>query len=78
VGIAGFRADLGIGDDFFGSWEDAFSETIRRKRWDWYIDDFSARLKPGAKRILMIRAGMSRTSPGACSRRSTRELCGAG
>jgi hypothetical protein len=53
VGIAGFRADLGIGDDFFGSREDAFSETVRRKRWDWYIDDFSARLKPGAKRILM-------------------------
>jgi predicted phage terminase large subunit-like protein len=51
VGIAGFRADLGIGDDFFGSREDAFSETVRRKRWDWYIDDFSARLKPGAKRM---------------------------
>ena len=23
------------------------------KRWEWYRDDFSARLKPGAKRILM-------------------------
>ena len=59
VGISGFRADLGLGDDFFGSREDAFSEAVRRKRWDWYIDDFSARLKPGsrseppAKRILM-------------------------
>lgn len=53
VGISGFRADLGLGDDFFGSREDAYSETVRRKRWDWYIDDFSARLKPGAKRILM-------------------------
>src|ERR1700704_2608525 len=53
VGISGFRADLGLGDDFFGSREDAFSETVRRKRWDWYVDDFSARLKPGAKRILM-------------------------
>ena len=53
VGIAGFRADLGLGDDFFGSREDAFSETVRRKRWDWYTDDFSSRLKPGAKRILM-------------------------
>ena len=28
-------------------------ETVREKRWDWYVDDFSARLKPGAKRILM-------------------------
>jgi predicted phage terminase large subunit-like protein len=25
----------------------------RQKRWDWYVDDFSARLKPGAKRVLM-------------------------
>lgn len=53
VGISGFRADLGLGDDFFGNREDAYSETIRQKRWDWYIDDFGARLKPGAKRILM-------------------------
>jgi predicted phage terminase large subunit-like protein len=53
VGISGFRADLGLGDDFFGNREDAYSETVRNKRWDWYIDDFSARLKPGAKRILM-------------------------
>ena len=53
VGISGFRADLGLGDDFFGNREDAYSETVRKKRWDWYIDDFSARLKPNAKRILM-------------------------
>ena len=53
VGISGFRADLGLGDDFFGSREDAYSETVRQKRWEWYIDDFSARLKPNAKRILM-------------------------
>ena len=42
-----------MGDDLFGSREDAYSETVRQKRWDWYQDDFSARLKPGAKRILM-------------------------
>ena len=53
TGISGFRADLGVADDLFGSREDAYSETVRRKRWDWYVDDFSARLKPGAKRILM-------------------------
>jgi hypothetical protein len=46
VGISGFRANLGVGDDLFGSREDAYSETVRQKRWDWYIDDFSARLKP--------------------------------
>ena len=53
VGISGFRANLGVADDLFGSREDAYSETIRQKRWDWYVDDFSARLKPGAQRILM-------------------------
>lgn len=53
VGISGSRASLAIGDDLFGSMEDAYSETVRKKRWDWYINDFSARLKPGAKRIMM-------------------------
>ncbi len=53
VGISGFRADLGMCDDLFGSREDAYSETIRQKRWDWYLDDFCGRQKPGAKRILM-------------------------
>jgi predicted phage terminase large subunit-like protein len=53
VGIAGFRADLGLCDDLFGNREDAWSNTVRQKRWDWYVDDFSPRLKPGAKRILM-------------------------
>ena len=32
----------------------AYSETVRQKRWNWYVDDFSARLKPNAKRILML------------------------
>lgn len=53
VGIAGFRADLGVIDDPFGKREDAYSATIRQKVWDWYIDDFSARLKPNARRVIM-------------------------
>ena len=53
VGISGFRADLGIIDDPFGNREDAWSETVRAKRWDWYVDDFSARLKPDARRVIM-------------------------
>ena len=53
VGISGFRADLGIGDDLFGNREDAWSEVIRQKRWDWYVDDFGHRTKPNAKRVLM-------------------------
>jgi hypothetical protein len=53
TGISGFRANLGVADDLFGSREDAYSDAVRQKRWEWYQDDFSARLKPGAKRILM-------------------------
>lgn len=49
--VAGYRADLGITDDLFGNREDAWSETVRTGRWNWYLDDFSPRLKPGAKRI---------------------------
>ena len=29
VGISGFRANLGVGDDLFGSREDAYSDTVR-------------------------------------------------
>ena len=71
TGISGFRANLGVGDDLFGSREDAYSETVRQKRWDWYQDDFSARLKPGAKRILMNRDGTKRTLWAACLGRSS-------
>lgn len=53
AGIAGFRADLGIIDDPFGSKEDAYSQRIRDRVWDWYINDFSSRLKPNAKRVIM-------------------------
>lgn len=53
VGISGYRADFGLIDDPFGSREDAFSELVRKKRWEWYLSDFSARLKPRAKRVIM-------------------------
>ena len=53
VGIAGFRADLGLIDDPIGSRQDAMSELIREKQWDWFINDFSSRLKPGARRVVM-------------------------
>jgi predicted phage terminase large subunit-like protein len=53
VGIAGFRADLGIIDDALGSREDADSDTIRGKIIEWFPADFSSRLKPGAKRVVM-------------------------
>jgi predicted phage terminase large subunit-like protein len=53
VGIMGFRADLGIIDDPFGSREDAESRKVREARWEWYLNDFCSRLKPGARRVIM-------------------------
>jgi predicted phage terminase large subunit-like protein len=51
--IAGRRADLAIIDDPVSSREDADSEHIREKHWDWYTNDFLTRLKPGARQILI-------------------------
>lgn len=53
VSISGYRSSLGLIDDIYGSREDADSDTIREKIQDWFMADFSARLKPGAKRIVM-------------------------
>lgn len=52
-GIGGIRSDLGLMDDLFGKLSDAMSEVIREARWRWVLNDFNARLKPRAKRILM-------------------------
>jgi len=43
--VTGRRADLGLIDDPVKSREDADSETIRNKTWDWYLSDFRTRLK---------------------------------
>lgn len=51
--IAGRRADLGIIDDPIKTREEADSDRIRQKQWDWYVNDFYTRLKPGAKQILI-------------------------
>lgn len=52
--IAGRRADLGLIDDPVKSREDADSDRSREKAWDWYINDFLTRLKPGARQILVM------------------------
>lgn len=51
--IAGRRADLVVIDDPVRSREDADSELIRDKTWDWYRSDLYTRLKPGG-RICLI------------------------
>lgn len=53
TGIAGFRAKIGLIDDPIGSRQDADSELIRERIWDWYIDDFRSRLVPGAAQVLI-------------------------
>jgi hypothetical protein len=53
TGIAGFRAKLGLIDDPVRSRQDADSELIRDRTWDWYINDFKTRLVPHAAEILI-------------------------
>lgn len=54
TGIAGFRADLGLIDDPVKNREDADSEPMRNKAWNWYTADFFPRLKPGAAQIVIM------------------------
>ena len=51
--IAGRRADLAIIDDPIKSQEDANSERSRDKKWEWYSNDLSPRLKPDACVVLI-------------------------
>jgi hypothetical protein len=51
--VTGRRADLGIIDDPVRGREDADSERARATAWDWYINDFLPRLKPGGAVILI-------------------------
>lgn len=51
--IAGRRADLGLIDDPIKTREEADSDRVRQKHWEWYLNDFLTRLKPGAKQILI-------------------------
>ena len=52
--IAGQRADLAIIDDPIRSKEDAESDTIRNKIWDWYVNDFCTRAKPDASKVVIM------------------------
>ena len=53
TGIAGFRAKYGLIDDPIRSRQDADSELIRDRIWEWYINDFRTRLVPGARKVLI-------------------------
>jgi predicted phage terminase large subunit-like protein len=51
--ITGLRADLAVIDDPIRSREDADSETRRNRVWEWYQDDLTTRLRPGAGIVLV-------------------------
>lgn len=53
IGIAGFRALFGVIDDPLRSREDAESQTVRDRLWEWYLYDFRTRLIPGARQLLI-------------------------
>lgn len=51
--VSGRRADLGLIDDPVKSREDADSERMRDRAWEWYLNDFKTRLKPGGRQALI-------------------------
>lgn len=51
--ITGLRADLAIIDDPIRSREDADSDIRRNRVWEWYQDDLTTRLRPGASVVLV-------------------------
>lgn len=53
IGIAGFRALFGVIDDPLRSREDAESENVRDRLWEWYLYDFRPRLIPGARQLII-------------------------
>lgn len=54
AGVTGRRGDVAIGDDLIKGREDADSETIRNKTWEWWKADLRTRLKPKTARRVLI------------------------
>lgn len=52
--ITGKGAHLLIIDDPVKNAEDALSETLRQKTWDWYISTAKTRLEPGACQLVIM------------------------
>lgn len=52
--VTGRRADLAVIDDPVRSREDADSERVRETTWQWWVNDLSTRLKPGARVVLIM------------------------
>lgn len=52
--VTGRRADLCIIDDPVKSRQDADSEIVSERAWEWWKSDMYTRLKPGAKVVLIM------------------------
>lgn len=52
--ITGRRGDLIIVDDPVRSREDADSDRVRDKTWDWWVNDLLTRLKPGGRIVVIM------------------------
>ncbi|BDD81470.1 hypothetical protein TPB0596_12330 [Tsukamurella pulmonis] len=53
-GLTGHPVDIGIIDDPYKDREQAESETIRDKVWDWYSSVFLSRMSPGARQAVIM------------------------
>lgn len=51
--LMGRGGELGVIDDPFATWEDAQSELVREKAWDWYTGTFYNRIRPGGSIIVI-------------------------
>ena len=51
--IAGRRARLGLIDDPIKSRQEADSDLIRGRQWEWYLNDFLTRLTPKAVQVII-------------------------
>ncbi len=52
--IAGSRADLALIDDPVKSREEAQSQVVRDRQWDWFTADLRTRLKPNAAIVVVM------------------------
>jgi predicted phage terminase large subunit-like protein len=52
-GVTGNSAELGLMDDPIKGREEAESQALRDKMWDWYIDEFSTRIQKGGSKLLI-------------------------
>ena len=52
--ITGKGGDILILDDPVKSAEEAHSEVVRQKSWDWFVQDFTSRLEPGGGVLIIM------------------------